>query len=227
MDNPIKGVDADIAAWKAFLSSAVGGGWTSGEIEDLSGWSRENLLDYCHSGVASDYSLVCFSGHGFVAKDDLDFDVTHLKLNDSEIVAEWELYPRGERGLMILDCCRMPRELSVWKMPLEESSSWDLESSRKMFNQCMMHCEKGVSTVYAVNVNQQAEDDPSFTRAMLDTAVQMASTALTAVVRVNEAVERVKGNMSLRKSPLYEGGRRVGHFPIAVNPHMARLLAEG
>lgn len=225
---PIDGVATDIAAWKAFLGSAVGGGWKPEEIEDLSGRSREDLLGFWRTVVAPDYSLICFSGHGFVAKDDLDFDITHLRLNDSEIVAENELFPKSERGLMILDCCRMSREPEEWRMPLVESTvSWDLEACRTMFDRSVMSCERGLSTIYAVDVNQQAQDVPSFTRIMLDLVFRMAPTAMTAVVRANEAVRTLRENAHSQGTPIYEGGRRRGHFPLAVNPHMAHLLAEG
>lgn len=225
---PLAGVDMDIAAWKTFLRSAVGGGWETEEIEDLSGWPREDLLGFLRSIVAPDYSLMCFSGHGFVAKDDLDFDITHLRLNDSESIAENELFPKSERGLMVLDCCRIAREPGEWRTPLVESAAlWDLGACRTLFDQSVMSCERGMSTIYAVDVNQRAQDVPSFTRMMLDVASQMAPTAMTAVVRVNEVVKTIRGNAHSQGTPVYEGGRRMGHFPLAVNPHMAHLLAEG
>ena len=225
---PIAGVVTDIAAWKAFLGSAIGGGWEPEEIKDLSGWSREDLLDFWRSIVAPDYSLICFSGHGFVARDDLGFDVTYLRLNDGEVVAENELFPKSERGLMILDCCRMSRELGEWRMPLVESEdSLDSEACRTVFDRSVMSCERGLSMIYAVDVNQQAQDVPSFTRIMLDLVSRMAPTAMTAVVRANEAVRTIRENAYFQETPIYEGGRRRGHFPLAVNPHMAHLLVEG
>ena len=74
--NSLSGVGPDIAAWKQYLMSPCGGSWAEDEILDLSGDSKDNIVSMLQVGRTVDYSLVCFSGHGYLTKDRFGFNMT-------------------------------------------------------------------------------------------------------------------------------------------------------
>ena len=100
----LKGVEEDVAAWKQFLMSSLGGCWEEDEVVDLSGKDKPSVLAEISKVKDDFYTMILFSGHGDVVKDRLGFPRTHIYLNDYEKVAELELNPNIPRVTMLSDC---------------------------------------------------------------------------------------------------------------------------
>lgn len=218
----LAGVSADVEAWKQFLTSSIGGCWNEeSEVVDLSAKNKVQVLGEIQKAKEDSYVMVLFSGHGEVRKDRLGFPRTHIYLNDSETASELELNPGSPRVTMILDCCRKEPELvkeSAEKIALDEFSLNGVDT-RKAYENEIMACESGCVKIYAADFGQQAADEDSFTRTMLACVKEYYVRGRPSnVLTVKDAVELANAELPPQQTPVYNGGRRLHHFPFAVHP---------
>lgn len=216
-ENLLAGVGADIAAWKSYLMSSCGGSWTDDEIVDMSGWDKNLITAALQVGRAVDYSLVCFSGHGHLAKDRFGFNVTMALIDDSIEMSERELNPGSPWTMMIFDCCRKSEETVKIALANESLNSKFLYDTREIFERELLKCEKGLVKVFAADVEESADDDRSFSRILMDVAKEQVGSCEDGVLRINEAVRLADSEMEPQYNPVYMGGRRLHHFPFAVS----------
>ena len=165
--------------------------------------------------------MILFSGHGDVVKDRLGFPRTHIYLNDYEAVSELEMNPKNPRVTMILDCCRRERKIIGESMEKFATDEFLLNGvdTRQSYEAAIAECETGCVKVYAAALGQQAADEDSFTRTMLACAKEYYVKGMPSnVLTVKDAVELANAELPPQQTPVYNGGRRLHHFPFAVHP---------
>lgn len=216
-ENMLTGVGADIAAWKSYLISSCGGSWTDDEIVDMSGWDKSLINAELQIGRSVDYSLVCFSGHGYLAKDRFGFGVTMALIGDSVEMSERELNPGSPWTMMIFDCCRKSEESVKIALANESIKNKSLYNTRAILERDLLKCEKGLVKVFAADVEESAADNRSFSRILMDVAKEQVGSREDGILRINEAVSLADSEMPPQQNPVYMGGRRLHHFPFAVS----------
>lgn len=215
-DNSLSGVGSDISAWKQYLMSPYGGSWAEDEILDLSGRSKDNIVSMLQVGRTIDYSLVCFSGHGYLTKDRFGFNMTMTLIDDVVAMSERELNPGSPWCMQILDCCRRDPEnekVGVCDEAIDMSHQHD---TRILFENELLKCERGLVKVFAADEGQAAADKKSFSRTLIEIARSAVETCQDGILRINDAVRFAQTEMPPQQTPVYMGGRRLHHFPFAV-----------
>ena len=215
-DNALPGVRTDILAWKRFLMSSTGGCWYENEIMDLSGQSKAQILESLQGGRSIDYSLVCFSGHGYLTKDRFGFSMTMTLINDAIEMSERELNPASPWTMMVFDCCRNGVDNEKVAFSNEALNMSYQSNTRSLFEGELLKCERGLVKVFAADEGQSADDDRSFSRVLLEVAKGMIGACRDGVLRINDAVRYAQAEMPPQQRPVYMGGRRLHHFPFAV-----------
>ena len=215
-DNALPGVRTDILAWKRFLMSSTGGCWYENEIMDLSGQSKAQILEALQGGRSIDYSLACFSGHGYIAKDRFGFSMTMTLINDAIEMSERELNPASPWTMMVFDCCRKGTDNEKVAFSNEALNMSYQSNTRSLFEGELLKCERGLVKVFTADEGQAADDDRSFSRVLIEVAKGMIGACQDGVLRINDAVRYAQAEMPPQQRPVYMGGRRLHHFPFAV-----------
>lgn len=215
--NRLSSVEEDIRAWRKFLTSPCGGSWTNGEIIDLSGKARNVIATEIRRGGDADYSLVCFSGRGRLVKDRFGFSTTKLFVNDRDEMMEDECNPGSPWCTMVFDCSlkRLAKEKAALsgKMP---GVSFP-EDARVRFEEELLKCETGLVVACFADAGGTTANKRSFSQALLS-VVRKRESYSDGVLRIDQAVRLAGNAMPKRHAPVYEGGRRVRHFPFALLP---------
>jgi hypothetical protein len=219
-DNVLSGVRDDILAWKRFLMSSIGGCWYENEIMDLSGQSKAQILETIQEGRSIDYSLVFFSGHGYLAKDRFGFSVTMTLLNDDIEMSERELNSGSPWCMQIFDCCRKGPENEKVAFSNEVLNKSFQHNTRLLFESELLKSERGLVKVFAADEGQAADDDRSFSRVLIEVAKGIIGRCQNGVLGINDAVSVARTVMPPQQTPVYMGGRRLHHFPFAVMPRV-------
>lgn len=218
-DAPSCGVVADVTAWERFLHASLGGAWLNSEIVTILDPSRAEVLDAIRLAGDSDFALVTFSGHGYVTKDNYGFTETRLYLSGNEEISERDMNTGSHWCLAIFDCCR---RFDIEAPPIdvnfanEALTSTGANVARQIYENAIERCEKGYVKVYSAGLHQMAQDEDSFTRAMIDCAKENIDRKQDGILRINEAVELAKRKLTRQQVPEYRGGRRLGHLPFAI-----------
>lgn len=226
----LPGARADVANYKAFLESAIGGAWNDNEITVLSHPARKSLLEWIAYARSQDYAFVTFSGHGHHVRGK-DIDETRLCINDSEEVAVHDLNPGNPRSLIVTDSCR---GLTILEAE-EYSRSFQLSLNAKMaalrpdrarcralFDASLEQAERGPIFMYSCDLNEAAGESNRggyFSRAMLDVAEAWADQKERGTLRSNNAfagAAQVTTRKNPQQHPVSEAGRRNVHFPFSV-----------
>ena len=207
------GVREDIADWKQYLSSPYGGHWSSCEILDLSGLSKREIKSGLQLGCKADFSIVCFSGHGYLKKDQFDFSETMVLINDDEEMSE-----SSPRTMMIIDCCRETQDDGVAPLQNEACNLSYQYDTKSLYEHELLKCEKGLVRVFAAAEGESAADARSFSRTLMKVARSVVKESRNGILRINEAVRLAADRMPMQQNPIYQGGRRLHHFPFAINP---------
>ena len=215
-DNSLSGVGSDISAWKQYLMSPYGGSWAEDEILDLSGRSKDNIVSMLQVGRTIDYSLVCFSGHGYLTKDRFGFNMTMTLVNDVDEMSERELNPGSPWCMQVFDCCRKGAENEKVAFSNEALNKSFQYNTRILFENELLKCERGLVKVFAAGEGEEADDDRSFSRVLMEVSKLMVGTCQDGVLRIDDAVRFAQIEMPPQQTPVYLGGRRLHHFPFAV-----------
>ena len=79
-ENYCEGVNKDVENYKAFFTSALGGGWYMNEIKHLHCPNQYSVTAELDLMKDVDYSIVIFCGHGYYSSN---FDETIVELQDN------------------------------------------------------------------------------------------------------------------------------------------------
>jgi len=236
IQSPLSGIDyrpgvcVDIARWIRFLMSLPGGAWNEDEILVLNNPTKLQLKTSLIRAKYSDFSIVIFSGHGFVQKDEfLGDNEIYLYLNDSEnrnesVLSEYELNPGTPRCILSFDCCRDFENRPITECVMDEALSCRSVSNRdfyrREFERQVNRCEKGCTRLYSASVTESANDDPSFTQILLSFAKLWSEENPHKSMNVRDAmyetINIMRNKFHLTQTPEYKGGRRLNHFPLII-----------
>jgi hypothetical protein len=221
-DEPIPGVYADLAAFYSFLQSNHGGAWDTKEIFRGENSARNQILSAINAAKNADYSLVFFAGHGEAVKMGLPWLETRMLLSSGETITERELNSGSPRCTLILDCCRRTPEQNKEMFLINASILLERgEGSsdfRNFYEKNLSAAESGLVKVYATATGSAAADKHSFTQHLLNESYMWA-TRNKGTLDLGDAVALAKNAMKRenpQQRPEYQGGRRLRHFPFAV-----------
>lgn len=228
-DGTLSGVAEDINTWGNFLTKPIGGGWYNSEIEVVPHATTCSAVQMAIKLAANvDYAFICFSGHGGIyqrKKDFLGMYETFICLDKNEIISERLLNPGAgcSRCTILLDCCRCIENIneSMVKVATESlrGNLDNIETARKIFDKQLEKSEKGCTKIYSASIEQSAADEKSFSRAMVKGAeLYLSQNKNIQLVTLDQAVKNTSMYLEPQQTPQYLGGRRLHHFPFAVNP---------
>ena len=221
---PSDGVVHDIAAWRAYLTSPLGGKWYDSEIHEVTSGKKEDIAAELNWAKSSDISLLCFSGHGYLDQNADGVAVTKMMINDNLVLSERDLNVGTKWCMAIMDCCRRVAaqpEGATEDLLLREFCKWPDQNTRIIYEHAFRNCEYGFVRVYSADVNEAAGDDISFTRELIKTAKKTIDNCADGILNIRDAVKILGtvvygSGIDEQQHPVYRGGRRLGHFPFAV-----------
>jgi hypothetical protein len=216
-----KQIESVRALWRAFIKSSAGGGWYEDEIKSPSPTALD-VLGAVESVAHSDYSLVVFIGHGAKVKEGRPWKETRIELNDKEtLLADRQLNTGTPRLTLVLDCCRdllwptEPKCLS--EIEHFVSTGTNATNFRGVFEANLLQAEQGITKIYPTS-----ENSSSFSRFLITGACEWCKNHKhESVLSWSDAVTFGQRNMdaehvSTGQEIVYQGGRRLQHFPMAI-----------
>ena len=221
-NNPAPGVFSDLTAFYSFLRSNPGGSWESEEIIREDDPTRDKILKSVTEARDAEYSLVYFAGHGEIIKTELPWPETRMHLNSSQTISEREINSGSPRCTLIMDCCQRTPEQDEEKLLIKpsmllEHGEGGAEFSN-LYQKSLAAAESGLVKVFATKVRGSAADMHSFTQHLLN-ETNIWTSKNRGVLYLGDAVELAKNSMKRenpQQQPEYRGGRRLRHFPFAV-----------
>lgn len=213
--------EEDLKQWQSFLISSVGGGWKNDtELAVISNPSKEKILREVRLAASDDYVFVVFLGSGELRKDRLGFPEVVLSLGGSERISERELNPLNDRCSILIDVGRgSSSENSALPEP-RLGSNVHVSRARNVFEGKIQQAEKGCVKIYASSLKADALNDCSFSSNLINESIRWAGHH-NGVLDLHEAALSISGRSDEIHSSAglrYQGGRRLHHFPFAVNP---------
>jgi hypothetical protein len=208
----------DLNNWRSFLKSPSGGGWFESddhEILTLINPSKNEILKEIKSISIVDFSIVLFIGEGYLKKDFLGFDEYFLYLKDNDEISERDLNPGNERCLIVFDTFRSYD--SINKNIFIDTDMSLVTNYRVAYENYLMQCEKGLIKIFPFNF--KTFKSFSFSNILLNITESWINKN-QGILKIDEAMELVDSyfidNLS-EEAPVYQGGRRLRHFPFAIN----------
>jgi hypothetical protein len=156
--NYCAGVMQDVANFRAFLLSPIGGAWEESEITHLDRPFASDLRVKVAGWRAYEYVLTIFCGHGCVKGGS-----TWAELRAGEEIDAIDLRLPTKQTI-ILDCCRVPvpttsmRALDE-KVAKKAAPLIHPADCRKFYDQRIDECRTEVVVMYACSVGETAGDD--------------------------------------------------------------------
>lgn len=154
-DNYCEGVKKDVLNYTNFFKDTYGGAWFDSEIISLERPTKQKLDSYLAQIDAADYSIIVFTGHGYMN----DYD-TIIELKDGEEYNTKYLAKSGRT--LILDCCRkkynpMPDTvLAEFANKLQKRS---MDDARKYYEEEILKCGKQRLVLYSCDEDECSNDD--------------------------------------------------------------------
>ena len=221
-DPDIPGVYTDLDVWDKFLKSPCGGGWESSEVDKLKDPDFRQLEAALRKLFDVDYAFIVFCGHGATVKLDKPWTETLLYFGNHGTLTDSKINPGPRRCTLLLDCCRGHLPLSADQLFLIEgkaASYLDRDASRTLFDNALSQADRGLVTIYAASVGESASDRRSFSKQLIlqtENVMEVHKGVLPQPLAVELTAEAMKETMP-QQHPEYNGGRRLNHFPFAVN----------
>jgi hypothetical protein len=229
----LDGVLQDKRRLKSFLLSPAGGAWRDPEIQLLDKPEADDLRRRLDAAAQqADFMLLHFGGHGCVYEGS---DDTTICLNDKEEVTAGQLRTRISRQILFIDCCRklikrvaLPEEVekrAFAALDVTRQAAY-VESCRAKYDAAIEAAELGYSVAFSCSVNEAANDDPSFTRGLIQCSDLWATVSRSqytpqaqATLDLPSAVgvtTKWLGDNNIPQTPRLNIGRRIRSFPVAV-----------
>ena len=220
----LQGTGADVAAYTSFLKSCAGGAWDDSEIQTFTDPKKDELVIPVVAAGNADYTLVTFSGHGYV---DGTSGETMLCLRGNDEIPTSFLDPKCDRVLMVCDSCRGVERAKNIKSALA-MSNLDGPQQRALakaaFCKSVSAAEKGIIKMFSCGLNESAGETNQggvFSQSLVHAGIEWASNHseknTPKAFDAFEAFKIAKSKVSdQRQNPEYEGGRRRKHFTWAV-----------
>jgi hypothetical protein len=231
-ENYCEGVNKDVATYRAFLQSKVGGAWKPDEITVL----KCPTLTEFRSGLLSlknaDYSFIVFSGHGEYLPSK---DTTVLELRPGVDIDSGELSDGAKKRTVVLDCCRgvhVPLALdeAMMKALAKADSVEDKTESRKYYDKAISDCPESVVVLFGCSIRELAGDDDERGGVYSYNLIRSAETwarendidtdkeySILSVVTAHEMAKlKVIQRRGTKQNPTIEKPRSGPYFPFGV-----------
>jgi hypothetical protein len=159
-----RGVFVDVANYKRFLTSPLGGAWEISEIAELHRPTSKQVETEVSKLSAYDYTMILFTGHGYFSQRS---ESTILELKKNEEFDSDDLKKNTTKRTIILDCCRVVVEdLIVGKMVedvLAKAIKQPLNAAecRRYFDETLAKCSNGPIVGYSCSKNEKSRDSSS------------------------------------------------------------------
>jgi hypothetical protein len=227
----LPGATLDAEAWRSFLLSPEGGAWEHNEIKVLSDQTTGVITGVLEleRQKSLDYALIAFSGHGHYKVLPDKTTETQMFISANEYLTERSLTVRAKRELIVMDSCREygGEIITEMKKSAQFSGSAMIRAedrfakAREMFEKALSLSPEGRTLVYSCSLNQTAGDKFSFTRFLISDAERLATECkLVQTISVKEAFDAAEAKPLKDNSPqkpVYDGGRRMTHYPFSVS----------
>ncbi|MGO9567869.1 MAG: caspase family protein [Desulfomonilaceae bacterium] len=231
-ESDLPGARVDVVNFRDYLLSASGGAWETSEIVILNTPSWKELRPNVVTAKQADYVFITFSGHG-AHKRNGDLDESELCLKGDDIpVSEWN--PGNPRCLFIVDACRTLiteerlLEHAMITKAMKSEAGPVRQAYRNLFDQAVTQAEKGIIWLYSCKVGEAAGESGVsggyFSSGLIycckdwhDKTESGKRSYLGSGNAHSCAAERTTRRVQ-QQNPVYEGGRRRYHSPMAVKP---------
>jgi len=221
-NNPIPGVFSDLTAFYSFLRSNPGGAWEPEEIICENDSTRDQILKFVVEAKDAEYTLVYFAGHGEIIKTELPWPETRMLLSSGQTILEREINSGSPRCTLIMDCCRRLPEQDDAKLLIKISMLLEhgegVAEFRNIYQKALAAAETGLVKLFSTEIGGSAADTHSFTQHLLN-ETNIWTSKNRGILYLGDAVELAKHSMKRenpQQQPEYRGGRRLRHFPFAV-----------
>lgn len=163
-ENYCRGVFVDVKNYKNFLTSPLGGAWEPSEIAEFYRPTCEQV-DAAVSKLSSyDYSIVLFSGHGYVSGSNQS---TILEFKANEEYDSLNLRQNTTKRTIILDCCRkvyperIEEKYAIDAMVKAFKLSLDSTKCRRAYDKEIEKCSQWSLVCYSCVKGEVSGDDGS------------------------------------------------------------------
>lgn len=192
--NFLPGVSKDMANYKRFLQSNIGGAWEEDEIISSKSWTTpvlERVIDNLKAN-GIEYFLIIFSGHGYAIKG-VD---TYLEFqnNDDLALGTLQRWLQFNKSLIIADSCRKFIEIiekaqaSAQIRLFSDSHAVPRYKYRELYNKGIEGLERYHNTfVASAALNECAEDTDQgglFSKTLLDLASDIGNWSTTGIYTI-------------------------------------------
>ena len=231
-DDSIPGVMKDMASYRNFLLSPLGGAWTSDEIVTLTSPTKASVQTHVDALSDAEYSFTVFAGHG---RHLVPSNATIIQIQPNIEMDSSELRQGAEKHTLILDCCRLSslRKLTEDRMFAKADQrglTLNATECRRYFDQQISESAKGLVVLFSCSVDETAgesEERGGYYSSSLILAAEewkrgsktdlSKEYAIFSVLKAHEAATlRVKGLSGNRQNPTVEHPRVEKFFPFAV-----------
>lgn len=204
--------------WVNFLSSNCGGGWeikNQEEIVLLNNPTSKNIFENISKMKKTDYSIIIFLGNYYYKKDILGLSETIMEINSNEIISEIEINPKNSRCLIIFDKATNQIFYEDMYKHLNKNTITKKNNLKKIYNDYIISCENGCVKIYIDNNKDNIIGTTGLLKIVEKWIINnFGVLTLDELVNFSSIEEnREKINLNIR----YQGGRRINHFPFAIN----------
>ena len=231
-ENYCRGVLRDVANYRSFLLSPLGGLWRDFEILEMSRPSAAEVRERANGLSGSDYAFVVFAGHGWYSTS---LNSTVIELRDGQEIDSAVLRSGASKQTLILDCCRkkspaIPAVLTDSMRFAKRGPAVNPEECRKYYDKCIADCASGLVVMHACSIGEVAGDDEQkggyYSHSLLgesgawvesltiDTSRQYKSRSVAEAH--NAAVPRVQQISGNRQTPSIEKPRTAPYYPFCI-----------
>lgn len=224
-DNYCEGVKKDVINYIEFFRSTYGGAWYSDEIISLERPTKNELRKYLIKVDSADYSIVVFTGHGYMDKCD-----TIIELRDGEEYNTRFLKKSGRT--LILDCCRKKCDYLSHGLLMEYTSKiqkrhMDIFNARKYYEEQILRCGKQKLVMYSCDVDECSNDDSrtggyysynllKVARGWFEDKGDVLEPMTLTMVQAHEQTKRVLKSIIDNQNPQIEKPREMPYYPLAI-----------
>lgn len=139
-------------------------------------------------------------------------------------ISEAELTPSSSRTTVILDSCR--EQMYTFAETIESramlKSATDTTQYRKLFDAALERSAEGVCQLYGCAFKQAAHEEPEiggdFTQALIQAGKKWTGSGVFSLLDASEVAKKLVQQKRPQQTPVCNLGRRINHFPFAVEP---------
>lgn len=211
----------------AYLTSCLGGAWESNEIIPLHNPTIGKVRSVIKNEFQDlDYSMVLFSGHGFINTED---GCQYLEMMDGDAIINI-LKTGAPRQTAIIDACRgyeraiSDSTLKMFSAMNESDDSVKKKICRQLFDDRVMEAERGISVLYSASENESSVDTPKgavYISSLIAACKEWEKNdSLLHVLSIKgahlRAIDYMNRHFMTDQNPMMAEEKRRRYFPLAI-----------